>query len=60
VRGPVEPADDVEQRGLAGAGGAHDGDELAGGQAQADLVERADALLAQDIFSRDLVDADEH
>ena len=41
--GAVEAAEDVDERGLAGAGGAHDGDPLAGVHGKRDLIERADS-----------------
>jgi hypothetical protein len=43
--GPVESADEVEQRALAAARGAGHGDELARGRLERDLVERDDAAL---------------
>jgi len=38
--GLLEAGDDAEQRGLAGAGGAEERDELAGGHVEIDAVER--------------------
>ena len=36
---PIQPADDVQQGGLAGAGGAQDGDKFAVAQVQADIIQ---------------------
>jgi hypothetical protein len=41
--GAVEAAEEVEERALAGAGGAPEGDDLAGVDGEADLVEHGDA-----------------
>ena len=48
----VEPAGEVEQRGLAGARRAHDGDELAGCDRQADRAQRVDRGLAASMHAR--------
>ena len=44
--GLVEAAKDVEERGLAGAGRAHDGNPFAGVGSEADAIERAHFLIA--------------
>src|SRR5688500_10572246 len=44
--GPVEAAEDVHERGLARARGAHDGDELAGADVEVDAVQHLDLELA--------------
>ena len=36
---PIQPADDVQQGGLTGAGGAQDGDKFAVAQVQADIIQ---------------------
>ena len=45
--GPVEAAEDVHQRGLAGARGAHQRDHLAAGDGQRDALEHRDVDFAQ-------------
>ena len=53
-RGSIEAAENIDQRGLARAGRAHDGDPFAGLDAERDAVERADvAELFADIFDLD-------
>ena len=44
--GRVEAADEVHQRGFAGAGGAHDGDVLVVADAEVDAAEGVDLLVA--------------
>ncbi|MBM2812836.1 MAG: hypothetical protein HW416_3595, partial [Chloroflexi bacterium] len=48
-----EAADDVEEGALAGAAGAHDGDELALVDVEVDLVEGVDEALAKGIAFAD-------
>ena len=50
----VEAADDVEQRGLARAAGAEDGDEFAVAQVEADPVERCLCQIAGGVFLFDI------
>ncbi len=54
--GAVEPADQVQQRGLARAGGTHQGQELTGGHLQVDAVQHLDLLLAARIALDDVLD----
>ena len=44
--GPVEPGDQVQQRGLARAAGAHQAEELAFGHVERQLLEHVDPLAA--------------
>jgi len=46
ARRAVEAAEDVEQRRLPGARGAHDGDQLAGAHGERDAAQRLDDDLA--------------
>ena len=57
--GPVEAAEDVHQRGLAGAGGAHQRHHLARLDRQRDAVEHRDVDFAQVIGLRDVFQPDE-
>ena len=50
----VEAADDVEQRGLARAAGAEDGDKFAVAQVEADPVERCLCQIAGGVFLFDI------
>ena len=52
--GPVQPGDQVQQRGLARAAGAHQAEELALGHVQRQVVEHVEPLAAA---AEELVDA---
>src|SRR5690606_6317277 len=51
-RGAVEPAEDVEERGLPAAGGAEEDDELAREEVEVDAPERVDLDLAGPVHLR--------
>ena len=53
LRRPVDQADDVHQRRLAGPGGADDGHELAGIDRQLDAAQRASNDIAAAIGAAD-------
>ena len=53
----VDGGDAVEQGGLAGAGGAHDGDELAGADGHAHAVEGAGHVVASAVVLLDSLEA---
>ena len=57
--GPVEAAQDVHQRGLAGAGGAHQRHHLAAIDRERDALEHRDVDLAQVIGLGDVFQPDE-
>ena len=53
--GDLEAGDDAQRRRLAGAGGAEEGEELAGGDAEVDALQRAEAaVVLDDAFEEDL------
>ena len=56
--GRVETADEVHQRRLAGAGGPHDGDELAALDVDRDTLQRVDRFVAHSIGLPDFVGVD--
>ena len=56
---PVEAAEDRHQRRLAGARGAHDGDELAGLDRQADVAQRMHVDVADMVGPRDVLELDD-
>src|SRR5207237_7985531 len=58
-RRPVETADDVHQCRLTGAGGTHDGDELADFHHQIDAIERAYFHFAHLINLHELMNLDD-
>jgi hypothetical protein len=55
-RRPVEPRDDVEQRGLAGPAGSHDGDRPTLAHGERDVAQRLHLGLAAPIRSGDALD----
>src|SRR5439155_4720630 len=55
----IEPADEVEQRGLARAGRAHQRHEISPGDAEVDAVEHLDRLAAAPVGLRHAADLDE-
>ena len=57
--GRVEPADEVEQRGLAGAGRAHQRDEVAARNVEVHAVQHLDRLAAAPVGLGDGADLDE-
>ena len=57
--GLVDAADQVQQGGFAAAAGAGDGEEFAGIDAEADVVEGGDRAVIQGKFAGDLLNADE-
>ena len=54
----VENAEDVQQRGFAGAGRAHDGHQLAFADVQVDALEHVQGLLAGAVILVDVVQLD--
>ena len=56
--GLVDATDEVEQRGLAAAAGAGDGQELAGGDVEAGVAQGADKAMVKWEVSGDCFDAD--
>src|SRR5262249_42862340 len=56
---PVEAANDVHERALAGSRRAHDGDELGGSDREGDAVESADLDLAHLVDASQVLDADD-
>ena len=52
-RRPVEPGEQVHERGLAGAGRAHDGRELAGGDVERDAAQGVDGGVAVAVAAGD-------
>jgi hypothetical protein len=44
--GPIEAADEIDQRGLAGTGGTHDSQPFAGGYFERDIIQGADDTAA--------------
>jgi len=54
----LEAADDAQQRRLAAAGGADEGDELVVGDVEADILERLDLVAALAEQLADLLDGD--
>ncbi len=59
LRGGVEAADEVHQRGFAGAGGAHDGDVLVVADAEVDAAESVDLLVAHLVGLPEIVGDDD-
>ena len=59
VRGRVEAAEDVHQRGFAAARGPDDGDEFARVDVERDVVQRADFLAAEVVNLADVAEFDE-
>ena len=57
--GGVEAGEDVHHRGLAGAGGAHDGGEFAGTEADAHVVEGAHLRVAASVDLGDALESDD-
>ena len=57
--GRVEAADEVHQRGFAGAGGAHDGDVLVVADAEVDAAEGVDLLVAHLVGLPEIVGDDD-
>ena len=55
----VEPGEDVHQRRLAGARGAHDGDELARRDVERDAAKRVDGRLAFAVAAREIDGGDD-
>src|SRR5690606_33480894 len=58
-RRPVEPAQQVEQRRLAGSGGPHERDEVAGRDVERHALKDVDPLGAPVVDLREIADADE-
>ncbi|CAE7229328.1 bsn, partial [Symbiodinium necroappetens] len=56
--GRVDAGDEVEEGGLAGAGGAHEGEEVAALDAQVEAVEGADGVLALGVLADELGERD--
>src|SRR6185437_14778334 len=54
--GTIESADEIQQSGLAGAGGAHEREEFTGGDLKVDPVQHFDLLLAARIALDDVLD----
>ncbi len=59
LRGRVEAADEVHQRGFAGAGGAHDGDVLVVADAEVDAAQGVDLLVAHLVGLPEIVGDDD-
>ena len=57
--GGVEAGEDVHHRGLAGAGGAHDGGKFAGAEADAHVVEGAHLRVAASVDLGDALESDD-
>ena len=57
--GPVEAAQDVHERGLAGAGGPHQGHHFAAGDAQGNAFEHGHVHFAKVVGLGDILQADE-
>ena len=57
--GGVEAGEDVHHRGLAGAGGTHDGGEFAGAEADAHVVEGAHLGVAASVDLGDALESDD-
>ena len=57
--GGVEAGEDVHHRGLAGAGGAHDGSEFTGAKADAHVVEGAHLCVAASVDLGDALESDD-
>ena len=57
--GGVEAGEDVHHRGLAGAGGAHDGREFTGAEADAHVVEGAHLCVATSVDLGDALESDD-
>ena len=57
--GGVEAGEDVHHRGFAGAGGAHDGGEFAGTEADAHVVEGAHLCVAASVDFGDTLESDD-
>jgi hypothetical protein len=53
---PIQAADDVHERGLAGAGGPGDGDELAGLDREGHAAQGADLVVAHSVDLRQVLD----
>jgi len=56
--GAVETGDEIEQRGLSGAGRAEESEEFAGWDGQRDVVDRANRGFAEGIVAGDAVELD--
>ena len=55
---PVEPADEIQERGLAGAGRTHERQELAGRHLEIEAMQYLDALLAALVALDDVAEGD--
>jgi len=56
--GAVEPGDEVEQSGFAGAGGAEEGEEFVFGDGEGDFVDGADGGFAHGVVAGDTIELD--